>query len=270
MKSWKLFCGAWILAFVSGCASDLVSPPYEDHPHISVAEMARARGDLPQAIHDFRDIIKECPRCERAYLGLGMSLLDANVIPESKLTFDKAISLFPQSVGAHTGLGLVYLVMDQPENAIRSFDRALTLNSRYVKALNGYGIALDMLGNHKAAQANYRAAMEIDSTNPSYESNLALSLIFEGREGEAIRILEKLTRSPSATPRIRQNLSLAYGVSGDMEMAKKIGRMDLPNDVIEKNIEYLEALQKTKKYNGLIPKNHTVPLDETRMWQKGN
>jgi Flp pilus assembly protein TadD len=270
MKLWKTFCGAVSVALLSGCASDLVTPPFEDHPNIKVAEMARARGDLPQAIHDFRDVIKECPTCERAYLGLGISLLDANAVPEAKLTFDKAIALFPQSPGAYTGLGFVYLVKDQPEEAVRSFGRALALNSRYTKAFNGYGVALDMLKDHKAAQANYRAAMELDPTNPSYESNLALSMILECREGEAIRILERLTRAPNATPRIRQNLALAYGMAGDMKMAQKLGRMDLPNDVVVNNIGYLEAIQQAKEYAGMIPKNHTVPLGETRMWQKGN
>jgi Flp pilus assembly protein TadD len=268
MKSWKMVCIMSLAALLGGCTSDLVSPPYEDHPNIQAAELARRRGDVPQAIHDYRDIIKECPGCEKAYVGLGMALIDANAVVEAKLAFEKAIALFPRSSGAYKGLGFVYLLIDQPENAINSFDTALKLNPRNPTAFNGYGLALDMVNEHETAQANYRAAMELEPTNISYESNLALSLALCGNEYEAIHILERLVRCPNATPRIRQNLALAYGLAGDMKMAKKVGRLDLSDEMVANNVTYFEAIQQTKEYSGLIPKDHTTPLNETRKWQE--
>ncbi len=269
MSFWKTFCMVSYIGLLAGCTSDLISPPYEDHPNLRAAEMARLRGDVPQSIHDYRDIIKECPECEKAYIGLGMALIDANSIVEAKHTFEKALALFPRSSGAFTGMGTVYLLMDQPENAMNSFDRALKINPRNARALNGYGIAYDMVNDHAAAQANYRAAMELDPLNISYESNLALSIVLSGNESEGIHILERLSRAPNATPRVRQNLALAYGLAGDMQMAKKIGRADLSDDMVMNNINYVEAIQQTKDYVGLVgPKDHTVPLDQTRKWQE--
>ncbi len=253
-----------------GCTSDLISPPYEDHPNLKAAEMARIRGDVPQSIRDYRDIIKECPGCKKAYLGLGMALIDANAVVEAKLAFEKAIALFPKSSEAYVGLGLVYLLIDQPENAINSFDRALKSNPRNAAAFNGYGMALDMIDEHETAQANYRAAMELDPTNISYESNLALSMALCGNEQEAIHTLERLVRSPNATPRVRQNLALAYGLAGDIKSAKKIGRVDLSDEMVMNNITYFEAIQQTRQYSGLIPKDNTTSLNETRKWQERN
>jgi len=247
---------------------DVVMPPYEDHPNLRAAEMARDRGDVPQAIHDYRDIIKEAPFCAKAYLGLGMSLLDANAVDEAKKTFEKAIAMFPKCSGAYAGLGAVYLIIDQPENAINSFDQALIRDSRNAKALNGYGIALDMIGDHEAAQVYYRAVMEVDPCNLSFESNLGLSMVLAGNTIEGIHILERLSRSPQATPRVRQNLALAYGLVGDMKMAKKIGRLDLPDDFVMNNISYFEAIQQRQEFFGMIPKNNTIPLDQTRKWQE--
>jgi len=266
MKLWKTVKVVCSFALLSGCASDLISPPYEDHPNLKVAEMARERGDVAQSIHNYRDIIKEYPQCEKAYIGLGTALIDANVIDEARKTFEKALGLFPKSSGAYAGLGAVYLIIDQPENASHAFNRSLQIDPQNARALNGYGVALDMLGEYEAAQANYRAAMELDSSNQAYESNLALSLALSGNEHEAIRILERLVRSPKVTPRIRQNLALAYGLAGDMKMAKKIGRIDLSNDWVVNNMTYFEAIKKTKDYAGIIPKNHTTPLDEARKW----
>ena len=270
MRFWKMVCIMSCAALVGGCTSDLISPPYEDHPNLKAAEMARARGDVPQAIRDYRDIIKECPGCKKAYLGLGRALIDANALVEAKLAFEKAIALFPKSSDAYAGLGLVYLLIDQPENSINSFDTALTLNPRNAGAFNGYGMALDMINEHETAQANYRAAMELDPTNISYESNLALSMALCGNESEAIHILERLVSSPNATPRVRQNLALAYGLAGDIKNAKKVGRIDLSDDMVMNNITYFEAIQQTKQYAGLIPKDNTTPLNETRKWQERN
>ena len=277
MNSWKLFCMASCMVVLSGCVadfeffnSDLVTPPFEDHPSLKAAAAARARGDLPQAIHDYRDIIKDCVNCEAAYVGLGIALLDANQIDESKNTFDKAIALYPKSADAYAGLGTVYLAIDQPENAIRMFETALMFNPCHAKALNGLGVSYDMMGNHCLAQANYRAAMEQCPSIISYESNLALSMVLEGRTAEAIHILERLARSPYATPRIRQNLSLAYGLAGDMKMARNIGTIDLSSDWVRNNISYMEAVRVTEEYAGLIPKSHMGPLNENRNWQDRN
>lgn len=268
MKIWKSFFIFGSFLLLEGCATELVSPTYEDHPNLKIAEMARSRGDLPQAIHNYRDIIKENQNCEKAYIGLGTALLDGNSVDEAKKTFDKALGLFPESVGGYVGLGNIYLVIDQPENALASYERALKLDPRNAKAWNGHGIALDMLNDHEEAQANYRAAMELSQNNPSYESNLALSMALSGDETEAIHILERLARDPNATPRVRQNLALAYGLAGDMKMAKKMGRVDLSEDMVRNNLSYFGAIQKTKDRSGLVPKNHTTPLDEGRKWLK--
>lgn len=276
VKSFNALFTLSFLGLLSGCATDFVSPPHEDYPDLKAAHMARARGDLPVAIHDYRNIIKEnpcCqvrgnPACEAAYMGLGFSLLDANAVPEAKETFDKAITMFPNCAGPYTGLGMVFLVMDQPENALEAFRTALSLDPRCAKALNGYGIAQDMFGNHEAAQANYRAAMELDPLSISFESNLALSMALAGNEREAIRILERLSRSPNATARVRQNLSLAYGLAGDRAMAKKIGRVDLSDEMVANNIAYMEAIRETEDYVGIIPKDHTPPLEQGRKWQE--
>lgn len=274
MRLWNFFCIVGGLTFLSGCAnfeffnSDLVSPPAEEHPTLQAAAAARARGDIPQAIHDYRDIIKYCVDCETAYIGLGMSLLDANAVDEAKQAFEKAITLYPKSAEAYFGLGSVYLVIDQPENAMNSFEVALKYNPCLAKALNGYGIAFDMMGDHQRAQTYYRAAMERDPCNVSYESNLGLSMVLAGNTSEAVYVLERLARSPKVTPRIRQNLSLAYGLAGDMKMARTIGTIDLSSDWVQNNINYMEAVRETEEYAGLIPKNHiSGPLNETRKWQ---
>jgi Flp pilus assembly protein TadD len=268
MKSINVFILLLSAVYLSGCVTDVVTPTYKDHPNLKVAEMARARGDLPQAIHDYREIIKESLPCEEAYVGLGMALLDANAVDESKRTFEQTLGFFPKSAGAFVGMGAVYLTINQPENAIKSFNCALAIEPRNAKAINGLGIAYDMMGEHVKALAHYRAGIELDPTNVSYKSNLALSLALMGNVNEAIIELERLAASPCATPRVRQNLALAYGLSGNMKRARQIGKVDLSEDMVRNNISYIESVRKTKDYAGLLPNNHMPSLSEGRKWQE--
>lgn len=270
MKPFNVLSSFLLVVFLSGCASDVVTPAYKDHPNLQVAAMARARGDLPQAIHDYREIIKESLPCEEAYVGLGMALLDANGVDESKKVFEQALGFFPKSAGAFVGMGAVYLTINQPENAIKSFNCALAIEPRNAKAINGLGIAYDMMGDNSKALANYRAAIELDPTSTSYKSNLALSLALKGDVNEAIGELERLAASPCATPRVRQNLALAYGLAGNMKRARQLGKVDLSEDMVRNNINYIESLRKTKDYAGLIPNNHVSSLNEGRKWQERN
>lgn len=268
MKFSSVICQLSVLVLFTGCASDALLTPYEQHPSLEAADHAYGRGDLPQAIQKYRLIIKNSQDpCEQAYVGLGRALLDSNAVDDAKRTFDKAIGLLPCSAPAYVGLGDVYLTTNQPENAIKAFNDALRLLPCHAKALNGKGIVHDMMGKHGEARTYYRAAIKADPDSPSYKSNLALSLCFDGDIQEAISILESLV-SQKPSPRIRQNLSLAYGLAGDMERAKKIGMEDLSEDIVKNNISYINSIKKSKKYSGLISREGEPPLSSQRKWQQ--
>ena len=53
-----------------------------------------------------------------------------------------------------------------------------------------------------------------------------------------------------------------------MKTAKKIGRVDLSDEMVMNNITYFEVVQKIRQYSGLIPKDNTTSLNETRKWQE--
>ena len=77
----------------------------------------------------------------------------------------------------------------------------------------------------------------------SLQNNLGLSLALGGKFDDAIKVLGDAAKSPNAGPRARQNLALVYGLSGDMDRAAKIGRLDLSEAQVRSNLKRYEALR---------------------------
>jgi Flp pilus assembly protein TadD len=76
------------------------------------------------------------------------------------------------------------------------------------------------------AQVSYRAVLAIAPHNVAARSDLALSLALTGQFDEAVD-LTSMARPSTATPRVRQNLALIYGLAGDAAQAGALSRVDL-------------------------------------------
>jgi Flp pilus assembly protein TadD len=64
-----------------------------------------------------------------------------------------------------------------------------------------------------------------------------------GQYDEAIALLTPLARSSEATPRIRENLALVYGLMGDADRAAMMSRADLDDSSIRANLEFIAAVR---------------------------
>ena len=77
-----------------------------------------------------------------------------------------------------------------------------------------------------------------------------MSLILNGQPGDAIAILEPLSKQPGASKKVRQNLALAYGLKGYIEKALTLDRQDLTPEQAQANEsfykQYIESMQKKK------------------------
>ena len=262
------------LLSLGGCvSSDVQRHDFKADP-MSSAEQARQNGDIATAVRQYREVIREDSRNKEAYIKLGYALLDGNYTNEAYKTFKEAEEKFGKCGDSHRGMGAVLLVMDRPEEAIQQYNHALDLDPQDARAINGQGIGYELLGHTKKAQAAYRAAMELDPSNSKFENNYALSLTLDGQGHEGVHIFERLARSPNATPRVRQNLALAYGLSGDMSKARQVGRMDLSDAMVKTNLNYIRAIKgmqpNTSRYANVLPTNlEQAPLDAARTWRGG-
>jgi Flp pilus assembly protein TadD len=104
-------------------------------------------------------------------------------------------------------------------------------------------VALDLLDRHAEAQEKYRSVLKSQPRHVAARNDLALSLALSGRYADALEILAPLAMSSTATPRIRQNLALIYGLMGDSRKAVAMGRMDLDEAGAESNQRFFERVK---------------------------
>jgi len=135
---------------------------------------------------------------------------------------EQAVALSPRDVGYRMLLADIYLKSGRFESARATFGDVLALDPGNVRAGLNSALALVALGRPQSAA---RQLDELSSRAPASDVGLAYALA--GRTDRAIQILEDAARRPTVTPRIRQNLALAYAMHGDWRRARAVAAQDL-------------------------------------------
>lgn len=250
-RHWATFLAVGLPLLVGGCAGSGPANPYaESAPPgagatrvdaLTLADRLKAEGNTSSAASMYQQAHQANPGDVRPMLGLGESYLAMGANAEAAEAFGAALAVQPNNLDALRGLGHARILLGQPEFALTQYQLAVQLAPKDVRALNGLGVARDMAGDHKAAQQSYRSVLAIDPNNQSAKNNMALSLALSGDNEGAIKMLEDISKSSGASTVNRQNLALVYGVSGQMGEAEKVGRADLPDDVVRRNIAAMNA-----------------------------
>jgi len=207
------------------------------------ADEARKAGDLDSAIPLYGRALQANPEGTEAKLGLGQSLLAAGAGEEAAAQFRDVLAKRRGDAAAHRGLGAALITTGQPVLAERQLEQALSADPNDYRALNILGVALDMQGRHSEAQGRYRHAIELAPDYLALRSNMGLSLAISGQPQEAIAQLAPLAVGAKADGRVRQNLSFAYAMAGDLENALQISRRDLDERNAQRQLSYFMQLR---------------------------
>jgi Flp pilus assembly protein TadD len=210
---------------------------------LNLARAARGVHDYAAAINIYKKMIASNPADTDAVVELGQTQLEAGEIDDAIVTFQSVPAASKSMLAAQLGLERASLMLSQPTKALEYADSALAIDSRSAPALIGRGVALDMLSRHAEAQVCYRFALAFEPQDIPARSDLSLSLAMTGHFDEAITIMTALARSPSATPRLRQNLALIYGLKGDTAMARGLSRMDLDARTTDDNLKFFAMVR---------------------------
>jgi len=135
---------------------------------------------------------------------------------------EQAVALSPRDSGYRQLLADIYLKQGRFASARTTYADVLELDPSNVRA--GLSIALIQIaqGNPRAAAARLG---DLEGRAPAADLGLAYALA--GRTDRAVQILEAAARAPGATPRTRQNLALAYAMTGDWRRARAVAAQDL-------------------------------------------
>jgi Flp pilus assembly protein TadD len=208
-----------------------------------VAAAMRQANDLNGAVGVYRNVSSHAPNKPEPLIELGATLMDLGRYNEASTSYEAALNLQPKNPEALVGQARALLQSDRPQLAIPPLERELKIHPDDIKALTALGIAQDLTGNHPLAQETYRSGLQLSPGNAALTGDLALSLAIESRTDEALQLLKPIATLPDATPRMRQNLALVYGLAGDRDAAARMARLDLDETAVQHNLAYFETLR---------------------------
>ncbi|HZT89750.1 MAG TPA: tetratricopeptide repeat protein [Stellaceae bacterium] len=217
-------------------------PSYDALMHI--ADVARASGDLPNAVSVYRHAAAVAPRRAEPFAKLGDTLLEMGSVNEAIRTYNSALERDGHNPDALRGLAKAYLKTGRPELADKPLSTAYQDAPNDPKVLLLIGVANDYNGQHREAQKRYRQALGLRPGDPALTIDLALSLALTENYPEAIALLRPLATGPGGTPAERQTLALIYGLQGDRRQAEQLARADLDAASVQHNLAFYETLRK--------------------------
>jgi Flp pilus assembly protein TadD len=135
---------------------------------------------------------------------------------------EQAVALSPRDAGYRMLLADAYLKNGRFDSARATYGDVAALDPSNVRAELSIALMQIALGNPRAAIARLD---DLDGRAPV--ADVALAYALAGAPDRAVALLEPAARAPEATPRVRQNLALAYALAGDWRRARAVAAQDV-------------------------------------------
>lgn len=214
------------------------------------AKYAERAHDYASAVTFYNSLYDRDPDDLKAAVGLSRNLRFVGAYVQAIEILEKAIKEHPDNATLPGELGKVQLAAGRPEEAVASLMKAREMAPDDWRLHSALGIAFDRLGRYDSARVSYAAALDVSPNNLSVLNNLALSLVQTGEIERGIELLRRAAGSRGASIQIRQNLALVLAINGDLEEAEKLARRDLPEEMVEANLEFYRRLAEATVTDG--------------------
>jgi len=240
----------WVLLFSSSVllvsCTPFSSEEREQNSLVRAGDRVYAAGDPVTAINVYKSALEKNPSHKLPiYLKLGEAYMNARQLEEAKKIYEEALP-YDENDEIKKQLGKLYLTAGQPDQAISIFEGVLLVHKDDLRAYNGLGVAYDLKGDHKLAQESYGKALQINPENDEVKSNLGLSLAFEGKYSESLKLLQPIGERLDATSQQRHNLALVYALAGDHAKSQELYAKDMDIGEINGNLHLVQmATQST-------------------------
>lgn len=138
--------------------------------------------------------------------------------------------------------GRLALDLDQVSVAQQLLEAADDPTNPDWRVISARGTAHAKQGEYKKAIPFFERALLLAPDHPSILNNLALAHTMNGAAAKAEGLLRKASDTPTASPRVRQNLALVLGLQGRYDEAKSLGAQDQPAQVAAQDTELLRKI----------------------------
>lgn len=224
---------------LTGCAADERAGTLEnaiDRSVLQLAELAERNADYDVASVHYQKLYKIQPENLDIVLGLVRNLRYAGYVSNGLQVLAKEQVNFSDDADFVLEYGKSLVASGDKIKAIKKLEQVAILTPENWQVYSALGIAYDLDNDRQGARRSYQKALEMSPDNPDVLNNMAISEALFGNVDEAIQILNKIVRKYRGATQVRQNLAFFYGITGNMEKAKTLAKMDLDEEGVRKNI----------------------------------
>jgi protein O-mannosyl-transferase len=144
------------------------------------------RGQVEEAVAQFRQALKIDPKLPEAHVNLGIALSKRGQVEEAAYHYRKAIELgIDEAYAPYYDLGVILAAQGDDAAAIVYFRKALRTKPDFADAHNDLGLLLAKRGMIEEAATHYQKALEINPNSAKTHNNLAIILAGRGQFDEA-------------------------------------------------------------------------------------
>jgi eukaryotic-like serine/threonine-protein kinase len=217
-----------------------------------VAGLLRANaGYYEQAEAEYQRAIELEPSNGDAYRRLGQVYERNNRLDQALAQYKKAEEVDPNYFKVYQDLGAYYSLRGDDREAVRQLEKCVRLAPDEPDPHRVLGTAYENLGRFAEAERESREAVKLEPT-PIALANVALALMYQGRDREAIPFLvQAASQSPAANP-WWMDLGIAYqranlpekskqAFGQGLEQAKKAMERDPRDGDVRARLAFLSA-----------------------------
>ncbi len=153
----------------------------------------------------------------------------------------KVLMVQPANVEAMLELGRAHIARGQAFYGIAALEGARAARPDDWRAWSLLGTAYEQVRRPDDARAAWSQALNLSPENPDVLSNMAVSSMARGDIAGAEPLLRRAAVQPGASLKVRLNLAMVLGLTGQMDEAEQILRRDLPPDAADRNLTWLRA-----------------------------
>lgn len=145
---------------------------------------------------------------------------------------ERAVAGKPTEASFRALLGNAYFASGRFASAETSYRDALELAPNQTDVL--LKLVLVTIAQGRNAQA---LGLLQEGRGALDAGNYGLALALAGQPADAVDVLGQAARQPAAGARVRQNLALAYALSGDWDSARAVAAQDLSPDLVDGRVK---------------------------------
>ncbi len=176
-------------------------------------------GRLPEALHAGQLAIQLMPEDGLAFNNYGMALMESDRFEEAAVCFNTALRREPGNASVLYNCGRITLMAGDAGEALLLFQAACTADPGFLRPQIETARTLGILERHTEAEEQILTVLARIPSDPEALNILALSYSSQGRQEEAVSVLESLLERNPGDSHSRLGLAECFYRNGNLPEA---------------------------------------------------